>query len=154
RRFPLADYIARRLRGQFDLLIADEVHEYKARGSAQGLAAAVLTEACDKTLTLTGTIFGGYSSTLFYLLWRFSPALRAEFGYRDEPKWVSRYGIVERITKRDSDVYADDGRHSKRRGYLTRTVEKPGVSPAVLTHLIGNTAFLRLADVARDLPPY
>ncbi len=154
RRFPLADYARRRLANYFDLLVTDEVHEYKARGSAQGLAAAGLAEACGKTLTLTGTVFGGYSSTLFYLLWRFSPAVRSEFGYRDEAKWVSRYGIVERITKKDPDAYADDGRHSKRRSYLTRTVEKPGVSPAILFHLIGNTVFLRLADVARDLPPY
>lgn len=31
-------------------------------------------------------------------------------------------------------------------------MEKPGVSPAVLFHLIGNTMFLRLSDVARILP--
>src|SRR5581483_7340275 len=95
-----------------------------------------------------------HSSTLFYLLWRFSPAVRLEFGYREEPKWVSRYGIVQRITKKDPDAYADEGRHSKRRSYLIRTIEKPGVSPAVLFHLIGNTVFLRLADVAQNLPPY
>ena len=154
RRYPLADYIQRRLRGHFDLLIADEVQDFKARGSAQGLAVGALAEACGRTLTLTGTLFGGYSSTLFYLLWRFSRAVRAEFGYRDEGKWVSRYGVVERITKKDPDTYLDDGRQSRRRTYPTRTVEKPGVSPAVLMHLIGNTVFLRLADVARDLPPY
>ncbi|CCF85498.1 DEAD-like helicase (fragment) [Nitrolancea hollandica Lb] len=105
-------------------------------------------------MTLTGTIFGGYSSTLFYLLWRFSPAVRQEFGYHGETKWVSRYGIVERITKKDPNAYSDDGRQSKRRSYLTRTVEKPGVSPAILFHLIGNTVFLRLADLALDLPAY
>lgn len=59
RRFPLADHIHRRMSGYFDLLVCDEVHEYKARGSAQGLAAGTLAEACAKTLTLTGTIFGG-----------------------------------------------------------------------------------------------
>ena len=154
RRFPLADYIRRRMAGYFDLLVGDEIHEYKARGSAQGLAAGTLAEACGKTLTLTGTLFGGYSSTLFYLLWRFSREVRLEFGYREEGKWISRYGIVERITKKDPDAYSDDGRQSKRRGYLTRTVEKPGVSPAVLFHLIGNTVFLRLADVAQNLPSY
>ncbi len=155
RRFPLADYVARRMPGFFDLLIVDEQHEYKARGSAQGLAAGTLAEACDSTLTLTGTLMGGYSSTLFHLLWRFSPAVREEFTYRDEPRWVARYGIVERITRKggDDDAY-EDGRVSRRRGYRTRLVEKPGVSPAVLFHLIGNTAFLRLADVAAGLPEY
>lgn len=155
RRFPLADYIARRMPGFFDLLLIDEQHEYKARGSAQGLAAGTLATACGAVLTLTGTLMGGYASTLFYLLWRFSPAVREEFQYNDEPKWVSRYGIVERITRRngDDDAY-EDGRSSRRRSYRTRVVEKPGVSPAVLFHLIGNTAFLRLTDVALGLPEY
>jgi hypothetical protein len=98
---------------------------------------------------------GGYASTLFHLLWRFSPAVREEFTYRDESRWVARYGIVERITKKGGDDDAfEDGRVSRRRGYRTRIVEKPGVSPSVLFHLIGNTAFLRLADVAADLPEY
>lgn len=154
RRVPLADYIRQRMPGHFDLCVVDELHEYKARGSAQGLAAAALTAACPKTLTLTGTIAGGYASTLFYLLYRFSPALRCEFGYGDEAKFVGRYGIVERISKKDPNVYGDDGRHSKRRDYLVRTVEKPGIVPAVLTHLLGNTIFLRLGDVAANLPPY
>ncbi|GMV85105.1 MAG: hypothetical protein AMXMBFR80_09620 [Dehalococcoidia bacterium] len=154
RRYPLADYIARRMRGYFDLLLIDEQHEYKARGSAQGLAAGTLAEACRAVLTLTGTLMGGYSSTLFYLLWRFSPAVREEFAYADESKWVSRYGIVERITRKGDDDAYEDGRTSRRKGYRTRVVEKPGVSPAVLFHLIGNTAFLRLADVASGLPEY
>jgi hypothetical protein len=155
RRFPLADYVARRMPGFFDLLIVDEQHEYKARGSAQGLAAGTLAEACSRTLTLTGTLMGGYASTLFHLLWRFSPAVREEFTHSDESRWVARYGIVERITKKggDDDAY-EDGRVSRRRGYRTRIVEKPGVSPAVLFHLIGNTAFLRLTDVAADLSEY
>lgn len=154
RRYPLADYVLRRMPGYFELLVADEAHELKARGSAQGLAAGALAGACPKTLTLTGTIFGGYASTLFYLLWRFSPAMRHEFSYHDEARWISRYGIVERITKRDLDRYTDDGRLSKRRSYHSRVVEKPGVSPMVLFHLIGNTVFLRLADVAQNLPSY
>src|SRR5690606_13484947 len=129
--------------------------EYKARGSAQGLAAGTLATACGAVLTLTGTLMGGYASTLFYLLWRFSPGVREEFQYNDEPKWVSRYRIVERITRRngDDDAY-EHGRSSRRRSYRTRVVEKPGVSPAVLFHLIGNTAFLRLTDVASGLPAY
>jgi hypothetical protein len=154
RRFPLADYIGRYMPGFFDLLIVDEQHEYKARGSAQGIAAGNLANACKRVLTLTGTLMGGYSSTLFYLLWRFSPAVREEFGHNDEQRWVMRYGLVERVTRKGDDDAYEDGRTSRRRSYRTRTIEKPGVSPAVLFHLIGNTAFLRLADVASDLPEY
>ncbi|MBI2755366.1 MAG: hypothetical protein HYX52_01515 [Chloroflexi bacterium] len=137
-----------------DGILVSNCHEFKGKGTAQGLAAAALAEACPKTLILTGTLLGGYRSTLFHLMYRFSPAIRAEFGHNDEAKWVSRYGYVARITKKDADVRLDDGRQSKRRTYPTRMVEKPGVTPGVLFHLIGNSVFLRLPDVAAQLPPY
>ena len=44
RRLRLADYVRRRMRRHFDLLIADEMPELKARG----LAAGTLAEACGK----------------------------------------------------------------------------------------------------------
>ena len=72
------------MKGWFELLVGDEIHEYKARGSAQGIAAGVLADSCGKSLTLTGTLTGGYSSTLFHLLYRFSPAIRTEFGRSEE----------------------------------------------------------------------
>jgi hypothetical protein len=153
RRVALADHVLRRMRGHFDLLIVDEVHEAKGRGTAQGLAGAALAEACARTLVLTGTLLGGYASNLFHLLYRFG-AIKAEFEHGDEPKWVARYGYLARITKKDADTRFDDGRQSKRRSYPTRVVEKPGVTPPILFHLIGNTVFLRLRDVAKHLPRY
>ena len=59
RRYPLADYVKHRMKSFFDLLIGDEVHEFKGRGSAQGIAAGVLADACGKSFTLTGTLTGG-----------------------------------------------------------------------------------------------
>src|SRR3546814_19874564 len=56
--------------GTFDLLIADEAHEYKNGGSAQGQAMGVLAAKARKTLLLTGTLMGGYGDDLFYLLFR------------------------------------------------------------------------------------
>ena len=95
KRYPLADYVKHRLRGFFDLLVSDEVHEYKGRGSAQGIAAGILADACGKSLSLSGTLMGGYSSTLFHLLYRFSPEIRSEFGRGEESRWIERYGFVE-----------------------------------------------------------
>ncbi len=77
-RYPLADYIKHRMKGFFDLLIGDEVHEFKGRGSAQGIAAGILADVCGKSLSLTGTLLGGYSSTIFHLLYRFSPEIRTD----------------------------------------------------------------------------
>ena len=156
RRYPLADYVKHRMKGFFDLCIADEVHEYKARGSAQGIAAGILAEVCGTSLTLTGTLMGGYSSTLFHLLYRFAPDIREDFKHSDESRWVSRYGFVEKIyTPKDGpDPVVEHGRSSRRRGYKVRTRELPGITPAALFHIIPNSVFLRLTDVAEGLPPY
>ena len=153
RRYPLADYIKNRFKNFFELLIADEVHEYKGKGSAQGIAGSTIANACKRTLTLTGTLMGGYSSTLFHLLYRFSPEIRNSFESNEEGKWIQRYGFIERTTKYSGDSY-DDGRSSKRKNYRTSTKEIPGLAPPALFHIIDNSIFLRLPDVADDLPTY
>ena len=48
----------------------------------------------------------------------------------------------------------EDGRYSRRRKYRKVVRERPGLVPSALFHLIGNTVFLRLSDVAAGLPPY
>ncbi len=154
KRYPLADYVKNRLRGFFDLLIGDEVHEYKGRGSAQGIAAGILADACGKSLSLSGTLMGGYSSTLFHLLYRFSPEIRSEFGRGEESRWIERYGFVEHTIGRDDGESLEDGRTSRRRKYRKVIRERPGLAPAALFHLIGASIFLRLSDVASGLPPY
>ena len=155
KRYPLADYVKHRMKGFFDLLIGDEVHEYKGRGSAQGIAAGVLADACGKSLTLTGTLTGGYSSTLFHLLYRFSPDIRAEFGRSEEGRWIQRYGFLEQTVRHSDDGDSfEDGRNSRRKGYRKTVRERPGLAPSALFHLIGNSVFLRLSDVASGLPPY
>ena len=154
KRYPLADYVKHHLRRFFDLLVSDEVHEYKGRGSAQGIAAGILADACGKSLSLSGTLMGGYSSTLFHLLYRFSPEIRGEFGRGEESRWIERYGFVEHTIGRDDGESLEDGRTSRRRKYRKVIRERPGLAPAALFHLIGASIFLRLSDVASGLPPY
>ena len=153
-RYPLADYIKHRMKGFFDLLIGDEVHEFKGRGSAQGIAAGILADVCGKSLSLTGTLLGGYSSTIFHLLYRFSPEIRTEFGRSDEHRWIQRYGFEEVTIGKPDDDAVEDGRNSRRRSYRKVVRERPGLVPSALFHIIGNTVFLRLADVASGLPDY
>ena len=127
---------------------------HKGRGSAQGIAAGVLADSCGRSLTLTGTLTGGYSSTLFHLLYRFSPAIRTEFGRSEEGRWIQRYGFEEHTIGKDDDESVEDGRFSRRRRYRKVVRERPGLAPAALFHLIGNSVFLRLSDVASGLPSY
>ena len=153
-RYPLADYVKHRMKGFFDLLIGDDVHEYKGRGSAQGIAAGVLADVCGKSLSLSGTLMGGYSSTLFHLLYRFSPELRTDFERSDEHRWIQRYGFEEVTVGKDDDDAVEDGRNSRRRKFRKVVRERPGLVPSALFHIIGNTVFLRLSDVASGLPDY
>ena len=153
-RYPLADYVKHRMKGFFDLLIGDEVHEFKGRGSAQGIAAGILSDVCGKSLSLTGTLLGGYSSTILHLLYRFSPEIRTEFGRSEEGRWIDRYGFVEHTIGKPDDDALEDGRNSRRRKFRKVVRERPGLVPSALFHIIGNTVFLRLADVASGLPDY
>ena len=97
---------------------------------------------------------GGYSSTLFHLLYRFSPELRTDFGRSDEHRWIQRYGFEEVTVGKDDDDAVEDGRNSRRRKFRKVVRERPGLVPSALFHIIGNTVFLRLSDVASGLPPY
>jgi hypothetical protein len=163
RRVSLAQYIKTHLKNYFDLAILDETHEYKARGSAQGIATGVLAAACKRVLALSGTFAGGYSSNLFHLLYRFTDEIRQDYAANDEMGWAWDYGIIERLTfKNDPPPGAGasenqivaDGAMSDRREERVRYREAPGLNPAVLLRLLGYTVFLKLADVASDLPPY
>ena len=137
----------------FDLLVGDEVHEYKGRGAAQGIAAGVLADACGKSLSLSGTPMGGYSSTLFHLLYRFGPELRTEFERSDERRWIQRCGFEEVTVGKDNDDTVEDGRNSRRRKFRRVVRERPGLVPSALFHIIGNTVFLRPPTWRRGCPP-
>ena len=156
-RIALAEYAKKKMKGFFDLFVADEVHEYKSRDSAQGIAAGSSAQLCGKSLVLSGTLMGGYASTLFYLLYRFYPEFRNRFRYGAESEWIHAYGFYEETIKHDShhSIVIEDGSVSKRKIGGKRSVkEKPGLMPSALFHLIENTIFLRLTDVSSDLPPY
>ncbi|MDR2031225.1 MAG: DEAD/DEAH box helicase family protein, partial [Azoarcus sp.] len=78
-----SEFVKRYLpQGTFDLLIADEAHEYKNSGSAQGQAMGVLAAKAKKVLLLTGTLMGGYADDIFHLLFRALPGRMIEDGYR------------------------------------------------------------------------
>ncbi len=146
-----AQFVKDRLKGFFDLLIADECHQFKNQ-TGQGWAFAALSKACKYTLCLTGTLAGGYASDLFYLLFRTHSKLMVEDGneWANPNKFVERYGILERITT----VSEEDGLTTKAK---KRTVirEKPGISPLLLNKmLLANSVFLRLSDCVENLAPY
>ena len=146
-----AKFIKKKMKGFFDLLIADEVHQFKNE-SGQGYAFGALACACKYVLCLTGTLAGGYASDVYHLLFRTHPRLMLE----DNNTWgnpkgfIQRYGVLEKITT----VKEEHGLTTKAK---RRTIvkEKPGISPLLLGKmLLSNSVFLRLSDCIEYLQTY
>ncbi len=153
-RYPLADYVKHHMKGFFDLLVGDEVHKYKGRGSAQGIAAGVLADVCGKSLSLSGTLMGGYSSTLFHLLYRFSPEIRTDFGRSDEHRWIQR--SASRRSRSGSPTTTRWRTGGSAGGASTARWSGRGRAscPAPSSTSSAAPSSCGLADVASGLPPY
>lgn len=156
RRQSIAEYLLHHARGRFKLLVGDESHQYKAKASDRGVAFHQMAEACRHTLTLTGTLFGGRSTSLFWLLHRLNPHVRQDFAFHDEMRWAARYGVLESTRKRKVGDKTDeeDGTFTGHRRYRGDVHELPGVSPAIISRLLHNTVFLNLKDLGVELPSY
>jgi SNF2 family DNA or RNA helicase len=154
RRLAVSEFISKHMRGFFDLLVADEVHELKGGNTAQGISFGQLVEATSKTICLTGTLLGGYADDIFFILFRlFARKLRKEgFNYSDSTKWTARFGCLETITK---EKEIEDNKNSKGKRRSTTTKRRPGISPLVFgKFLLEHCVFLELGDLANELPGY
>jgi SNF2 family DNA or RNA helicase len=158
-----SEFIKRYLpQGTFDLLIADEAHEYKNGGSAQGQAMGVLAAKSRKTLLLTGTLMGGYGDDLFHLLFRTLPGRMIEDGYRPTRSgsmtsaamaFMRDHGVLKDIYSESTGPAHKTAKGSK---VSVRTVKAPGFGPkGVLRCVLPYTVFLKLKDIGGNvLPPY
>ena len=154
-RIALSEYIKKKVKNFFDLFIGDEIHEYKAGDSGQGIAAGNIAQHCGRSLALTGTYMGGYSSSLFYLLYRFHPDFRNSYSYSSINAWIKRYGFYQYEQTTKTSTRVEHGRASIRRTTTNKPPKEiPGLMPDALFHLIGHTIFIRLSDVAANLPEY
>ena len=155
RRHSIADYIAKHASRKFKLLIADESHQFKSKSSDRGVAFHQLVTATRWTLTLTGTFFGGKSTSIFWLLHRLNHGVRRDFAFHDEKRWARLYGVLESTRKRRREDDADeDGVYTGNRRYRNQAKEQPGVSPAIVSRLLDTTIFLSLKDLNLALPSY
>ena len=152
-----ADYIHKHMRGVFDYLICDEVHEEKSETSARANALGALVASCRNVVAMTGTLIGGKAGHVRSLLFRMSPkSLKAEnLSWQDDMEFARRYGRVDTIVTEKLSSGGDDNRRSRGKSTSTRQAEQPGIMPTLYgRHLIGNTIFLSLRDVAENLPSY
>ncbi len=151
RRWPLSRYMRTKLRNFFKVLIADEFHLFKGKSTDQSGAYHDLVMATKYTINLTGTLFGGKSTDLFWLRYRIDSGVRDDFAFHDEIRWAEMYGRLERTIK-PTDV--EDGVYSGRRRWVSQAKEIPGISPAIFARLLKSCIFMRITDLGFKLPPY
>jgi hypothetical protein len=156
RRISIAEYILKHFKGRFKLLVCDEVHQAKGKSSDRGIAFHQLITSCKATLTLTGTFFGGKSTSIFWLLHRLNPGVRRDFAFADEMRWAKLYGVltVTRKGKVGKDFDDEDGVFTGNRRYRNQAKEEPGISPAIINRLLDTTVFLSLKDLGVNMPEY
>lgn len=157
-RLSVAEYVKRQWKkGSIDLLITDEVHEYKGGATGQGNAFAQLASVAKKIVGLTGTLLNGYASSLFYILWRMNPALmknKLGLEYSQVKQFVQIYGALEETVEVTEATF--EGVITKM-GKVISVKEKPKVSPYLLSLLLDFTIFLRLDEIKMEgltLPDY
>ena len=155
RAYPLSTYIKHHMRGRIDGFIADELHEF-AQNSGQGDAMAEIAAASKKVIGMTATLINGYSSGIFYLLWRlFSRYMVADLQKHEEiGRFNKEYGVTEAVyeLKPSGGDYSSNRRTTK---VKVRERLLPGVSPLVYArYLMENAVFLSLVDMGKELPEY
>lgn len=153
-RYSMSCYLARHIR-QVDGLIADELHQFKG-DSGQGNAMAHLIGCAKSVIGMTATLINGYSSGLFYLLYRICPHLMLVDNkpYERPAAFHDEYGVTERTYQVEmaEGEYNANSRSKKR---LVRERQKPGVSPLVYSRfLIDCAVFLSLNNMGKHLPDY
>ena len=145
--------LLRRFPGLFGLFVGDEAHKAKGGDTDVGAAFGKAVQFCRYSVALTGTLFGGKSKSLFYVLYRLIPEVRQAYGYGDEDRWSEDFGVRKQalVMKRKDVERGFYNGYRRKRGKVT---ESPGISPAVLRYLLPYTVFATLSDLGYELPPY
>lgn len=150
-RTAIADFLNRHYSGRYNLIL-DEAHHTKGADTDAGYASADLVAGARKVIAMTGTLYAGKASSIFYLLYRLLPQFRALYGYNEVQRFIEHHGLQETITTvKKSDSYSSAYGYSREN---VRVREIPGVSPGMVTMLLSNTAFIKLSDMNLHLPEY
>jgi hypothetical protein len=154
RREAAARYIQRKAKKFFPYLAVDELHESAAKGTGNGWALTVLANCTRYTIGLTGTLFGGKSTSIYWLMFRLSSLVRRDFGFHDENAWAKRYGLLRYTfyVTRPEDVL-EDGSYTGAK-FLNSVDERPGILPTIIKMGLPKITFASLQDIGLPLPLY
>jgi hypothetical protein len=154
RRVSGTTYLAGKAKGFFKTTILDELHKAKSKGTGVGHVMAVLAGATKYKIGLTGTLFGGISTSIFWLLYRILSTVRQQYGFDAEMEWAEQMGLIKRTFYVDEHATVpDDGAYTGRKFFET-VDERPGISPNIAKYILPICIFASLQDMGLPLPPY
>jgi hypothetical protein len=163
RRYPFARYILKHHRARFHLLVLDEAHEFSRQGSAQQKAAHRLVELPGvPTLALSGSLMGGYASSLFANFWALSRAFRRQFRRSEKQVFVTRFGYRKVYVPVGSEGAEETVRYGvtsdreeiQESPEIRQIGEAPGILPSfILEHLLPTALIMHKSDLEDELPP-
>ncbi len=138
----------------FKVYIVDEVHEAQAGDTDIGAADGRFISGIKRSIALTGTLFGGCASSLFYLLFRRVAEVRDLYSYRDVGRWIQHYGAVKTTwTERFDEQAVGRGLSTGIQRWNMHVKELPRVHPGIIRHLLPQTLFAKITDLGYALPP-
>lgn len=118
-----------------------------------GTADGRFISSCDHSIALTGTLFGGKASSLFYLLYRRVNEVRERYKFEDgHSQWVDDFGLWEHKWTEELQGQSR-GVSTGLRRFNKRSKEKPGISPAVIRFILPQIVFGKITDLGYHLPP-
>lgn len=151
-RFPVAEYVRRFYYEKVALFIADELHSFKSNTTEVGAAFRNLAMSSVKVLGLTGTLYGGKSSSVYALAYAFDPSIRKRFPWtRGAPMtWVEAMGVRKMVEIHD--VGGGNAALRSGRKAAPRITEAPGASPDLMRLLAKYCLWFSLADMSSHMP--
>jgi hypothetical protein len=150
-RVALARYINKRFPNRF-FFINDEAHTTKGATTNIGLASRLLASAARYNLFMTGTLYGGFASSLFHMAHRCLPHFRALYEWNAVNRFIDHFGLRAVVTERKAEYEMSAFGYKRLKG--RRSTEIAGASPGMVALLLSHTAFSYLEDIAGWLPPY
>lgn len=151
KRWPLATYLSDHYVRQYHLVV-DEAHQHAKGDTDQASASHRLISGARKVLMMTGTLYGGRASSLFFLLHRIDPAFRRAYKHGDGQVFVAHHGLFEKVYKEEDTRTSVYGYRKGNTGGRLREI--PGMSPAMIPLLLPFTIFVKLLDMQLEMPPY
>jgi len=154
RRIGVGRLVQRKFAHRFKVYIGDEIHKAKSGDTDISGADGRLLSSVRDSIALTGTLFGGVASSLFYLLFRRSGDVRQHYDFKDVNTWIDHFGLWKYRFNDNGNLKVERGKSSGVERWNVRPPqEMPGVSPAVVRFLLPITLFGKITDLGYVLPP-